>query len=235
MIMGINDMQKDTPGLNTDLAARVAVDTQDMEWTQSPGGHVQRKRVHLSGPAESGRVTSVVRYLPGAVFPAHGHPGGEEILVLDGIFSDEHGDWPAGTYLLNPEGFHHSPFSHGGCTLLVKLRQFPGSDRRHVAVQTRDYPWIDSDREGLARKELYALQPYTDHTRLERWETPSAIGTLQYPRGAELFVLEGRFTDQFGSYRRHSWLRIPAGGSLTPSGKDRCELYIKEGGFGYLV
>ena len=119
------NMKTDRHSLNTDLSRRVSVDTQAMDWTQSPGGHVLRKRVHLSGLAESGQVTSVVRYKAGARFPAHDHPGGEEILVLDGVFSDEHGNWPEGTYLLNPEGFRHGPFSEQGCTLFVKLRQFP--------------------------------------------------------------------------------------------------------------
>ena len=108
-----------------------------MDWTPSPSGTVWRKRVHLVGPAESGQVTSVVRYEPRSTFHAHEHPDGEEILVLDGVFSDEHGDWPAGTYLLNPEGFRHAPFSREGCVLFVKLRQFPGRTREHVATAHR--------------------------------------------------------------------------------------------------
>ncbi|MEL6200569.1 MAG: cupin domain-containing protein, partial [Pseudomonadota bacterium] len=68
-----------------------------MDWSASPSGTVWRKRVHLVGPPESGQVTSVVRYQPDSSFPTHDHPEGEEILVLDGVFSDEHGDWPAGT------------------------------------------------------------------------------------------------------------------------------------------
>ena len=115
-----------TPGV------RAFADTSRMEWAPSPSGSVWRKRMHLVGPPESGQVTSVVRYEPRSTFHAHDHPEGEEILVLEGVFSDEHGDWPAGTYLLNPEGFRHAPFSREGCTLLVKLRQFPGRERRHV-------------------------------------------------------------------------------------------------------
>ena len=227
-------MKNDSPSLNADLSRRVAVNTQDMDWTASPGGHVLRKRVHLSGPAESGQVTSVVRYIAGASFPAHDHPGGEEILVLDGVFSDEHGDWPAGTYLLNPEGFRHSPFSQEGCTLFVKLRQFPGKDRVHIALQTNDKPWTDGGRSEVTCKVLYAQQPYTDHMRLERWESPATMGEIIFPEGAELFVLGGSFDDQFGSYRSHSWLRIPAGESLVPISRQYCEVYIKEGGFPYL-
>ena len=76
--------------------------SQEMTWQPSPGGGVERQRLHLVGEPESGQVTSLVRYAPGASFPAHNHPEGEEILVLDGIFSDENGDWPAGSLLLNP-------------------------------------------------------------------------------------------------------------------------------------
>ena len=122
--------------INGDLSVRAVVDTARMEWVSSPSGSVWRKRVHLVGPPESGQVTSVVRYEPKSRFPAHDHPEGEEILVLDGVFSDEHGDWPAGTYLLNPEGFRHAPSSEPGCLLFVKLRQFPGRERRHVVVDT---------------------------------------------------------------------------------------------------
>src|SRR3546814_19133756 len=67
---------------------------------------------------------------------AHGHPQGEGILVLDGVFSDEHGDYPAGTFLLNPAGFRHAPFSEDGCILFVKLCQFPGEGREHLAIDT---------------------------------------------------------------------------------------------------
>ncbi len=220
--------------LNGDLGVRVAVDTAAMPWTPSPGGQVLRKRVHRVGPPESGQVTSVVRYPADARFPAHDHPGGEEILVLEGVFSDEAGDWPAGTYLLNPEGFRHAPYSREGCTLFVKLRQYPGTDRRHVALQTRDEPWRQSVRKNVLWKKLYAQEPYTDFTRLEHWESPAAVGTINFPRGAELFVLRGGFADALGAYPAHTWLRIPAGQSLTPTGDGGCELYIKEGGFTYL-
>lgn len=227
-------MTSKSKSLNGDLAVRVWIDIRAMDWTASPGGHVLRKRVHRVGPEESGQVTSVVQYQAGATFPAHNHPEGEEILVLDGVFSDEHGDWPAGTYLLNPEGFRHSPFSKEGCTLLVKLRQFPGQDREHVVIQTAKIPWKPTVRKNVSWKKLYAQQPYTDHVRLESWVTPAAIGQINFSQGAELFVLKGSFSDEFGHYPTHSWLRVPAGGSLTATSDEHCELYIKEGGFTYL-
>jgi len=227
-------MNEDSDVINADLSQRLAIDTQAMPWTSSPGGHVQRKRLHRVGPLESGQVTSIVRYEPGAKFPGHDHPQGEEILVLEGIFSDEHGDWPAGTYLLNPEGFYHEPYSKDGCLLFVKLRQFPGLDREHIAIHADTVDWKASVRKCASWKKLYAQEPYSDFTRLEAWDTPSELGQVNFPQGAELFVLSGSFADALGQYPRHCWLRIPAGGSITPVSSDYCELYIKEGGFQYL-
>jgi anti-sigma factor ChrR (cupin superfamily) len=219
--------------INGDLAARVAVDTAAMEWTASPSGTVWRKRVHLVGPAESGQVTSVVRYEPHSTFHAHNHPDGEEILVLDGVFSDEHGDWPAGTYLLNPEGFRHAPFSRGGCVLFVKLRQFPGRTREHVALRTESLPW-EPVRSGVAVRRLYAQAGFADTMRLERWEPGASLGRIDYTGGAELFVLAGSFRDAGGAFARGAWLRLPPGASHEPSTDSGCVLYIKQGGFEYL-
>lgn len=220
--------------LNGDLTQFLAIDTGQLSWTASPGGHVLRKRLHRVGPAESGQVTSLVQYQPGSSFPGHDHPEGEEILVLEGVFSDEHGDWPAGTYLLNPEGFRHAPFSRDGCLLFVKLRQYPGAARAHVAQQSRDLEWRPSVRKSVSWKKLYAQEPFTDFTRLERWESPAEMGKINFPLGAELLVLAGEFFDKRGHYPTYCWLRIPAGGSLVPTSDSYCELYIKEGGFTYL-
>jgi len=220
--------------INGDLSVRVAVDTAAMPWTPSPSRTVWRKRVHLVGPAEAGQVTSVVRYEPGSKFHAHDHPDGEEILVLEGVFSDEHGDWPAGTYLLNPEGFRHAPFSREGCVLFVKLRQYPGRTRTHVAAVTQRVPWRTSDSAGVEVQPLYSQREFADSMRLERWGADASLGQRSYPGGAELFVLRGSFEDEQGRFGERAWLRLPPGAVHTPATSDGCELYIKEGGFAYL-
>ena len=219
--------------LHGDMSVRVVVHTEPMPWSASPSSTVWRKRLHLVGATESGQVTSVVRYQEHSQFPPHDHPEGEEILVLSGVFSDEHGNWPAGSYLLNPEGFRHAPYSQNGCQLFVKLRQYPGMDRRHVAVSTHTMPW-EPVSAGRERKVLYAQPGYEDTARLERWSAEAAPGELAYPRGAELFVLEGSFEDEHGRYDAHTWLRLPAHFTHRPSTQERCELYVKEGGFAYL-
>lgn len=220
--------------INGDLSVRAAADTTRMPWAPSPSGSVWRKRVHLVGAAESGQVTSVVRYEPASRFPAHDHPEGEEILVLEGVFSDEHGDWPAGTFLLNPEGFRHAPFSEPGCVLLVKLRQCPGRGRRHVVVDTRKLAWQPGAIPAVAHKPLYQQAGFSDLTRLERWQARADLGIVRYELGAEFFVLEGEFADEAGAYAAGCWLRLPAGSAHHPRSAAGCTLYVKRSGLPYL-
>ncbi|MGA7538857.1 MAG: cupin domain-containing protein [Steroidobacteraceae bacterium] len=219
-------MSEDT---NADLTAPLVVDANSLPWTASPSRTVRRRRLHHVGAPESGRVTSIVRYERESKFPLHDHPDGEEILVLEGVFSDEHGDWPAGTYLLNPEGFRHAPFSREGCLLFVKLRQFPGLDRKHLAIDTHAVPWVlESGRE---LKRLYSQEGYADRTYLERWGAETTPGERVYPFGAELLVLGGSFEDERGRHGPHTWLRLPPGFHLIPRTTAGCELYVKEGSF----
>lgn len=220
--------------LNGDLARRVWVDTAQMPWSPSPSPTVWRKRVHRVGPAEAGQVTSVVRYDAGSDFPVHEHPDGEEILVLDGIFTDDRGDWPAGTYLLNPEGYRHAPSSREGCVLFVKLRQYPGRDRRQVAVNTLTIPW-ERGIDGIDRKLLYLQKGYTDCMTLERWAAGASPGPRRFAGGAEIFVLSGDLSDDVGSHAAGTWMRLPAGAALDARSASGCELYIKSGGHGYLL
>lgn len=220
--------------INGDLSIRAVADTAQMAWTPSPSGSVWRKRVHLVGPAESGQVTSIVRYDPQSTFPSHDHPDGEEILVLEGVFSDEHGDWPAGTFLLNPEGFRHAPFSESGCLLFVKLRQFPGRERQHVVIDTNKLDWQPGAVPGVTEKPLYRQEGFSDRVSLERWEPQSGPGEVHYEHGAELFVLEGEFADAEGAYSRGCWLRFPAGARHLPASTRGCTLYVKRAGLPYL-
>jgi anti-sigma factor ChrR (cupin superfamily) len=220
--------------LNGDLSVPCIVDSRAMSWSASPSPAVLRKRLHRVGPAESGQVTSIVRYEPGSSFPSHDHPEGEEILVLEGVFSDEHGDWPPGTYLLNPEGFRHTPFSREGCVLFVKLRQFPGRNRCHVAVDTAKLPWEAGRAPGVSVKPLYSQSGFADTVRLERWTADLDTVESTFPQGAELLVLDGELTDDLRTHGAGTWLRLPRGSSLCARSARGCTLYIKEGGFAYL-
>ena len=222
------------PDLNGDLRLRVVVATAAMPWTPSPSPGVWRKRVHRVGPAESGQVTSVVRYDAGSLFPVHEHPEGEEILVLEGIFTDERGDWPAGSYLLNPEGFRHAPSSRDGCVIFVKLRQFPGRDRRQVAIDTEALDWRPGEVAGMQIKPLYAQESFDDVMRLERYAAGFGPEQRDHAGGAEFLVITGELSDESGRYGAGDWLRLPTGSSHRLQSTRGCTVYVKTGGHRYL-
>lgn len=208
------------------------VHTEKMEWTASPSSTVWRKRLEHTGDIETGRVTSLVRYDANSRFPVHTHPMGEEILVLEGVFSDEHGDYPKGTFLLNPPGFEHGPFSVEGCTIFVKLRQYSGQWRRRVVVHTERMAWCAHAIKGVQVLPLYQQAEYPEEIRLIRVAAGTPMPMTPFPAGEEIFVLEGTFKDEHGQYFEGSWIRYPAGSSHTLVTDDGCMLYVKKGHLG---
>ena len=153
------------------------------------------------------------------------------VLMFGGKFTVQNISEP---FLLNPEGFRHSPFSAGGCTIFVKLRQFPGLDRRHIVLNTDEFAWEPTTMPAVARKALYQQDGFSDIMHLERWEPEANLGVISYEQGAEVFVLTGEFFDEVDTYSAGSWLRLPAGATHHPRSTGGCTLYVKRSGLPYL-
>jgi anti-sigma factor ChrR (cupin superfamily) len=177
---------------------------------------------------EVARATSIVRYAPGSQFSTHTHGGGEEFLVLDGVFQDEHGDFPAGSYIRNPPTSSHTPGSVPGCTIFVKLWQFDPEDRTQVRIDTTRMSYApDPTREDLELMPLF--QDKRESVRLERW-APNAEIVLPMTAGIELLVLEGGFSDGRESFESQSWLRLPPGATArATAGASGCRVWVKTG------
>ena len=192
----------ETVQVNADLSARAVVHTADMAWQPSPSATVWRKRLYLDGPPEAGRVTSIVRYDADSAFPRHTHP--------DGVFSDENGDHPAGSYLLNPDGTSHAPRSRDGCTLFVRLRQYAGANRMQVAMNTAALQWQER-APGIWHKPLYRQGGYREWTALLRLDAGAEGPWHDHPAGEEMFVIDGEIADDDGVYPAGTWIRNPPG------------------------
>lgn len=219
----------DEPGLNADFARRVLLHTAGAVWQDSPQAGVQRIPLDRIG-AEVARATSLVRFAPGSRFPAHVHGGGEEILVLDGVFSDESGDYPAGSYLRNPPGSRHAPASAPGCTLLVKLWQFAPDDGATLRLDSRAARWQAGEVAGLSRLPLHEHGGV--RTALLRLQPGTRCAAEQFPGGEELFVLEGRLSDEHGDYPAGTWLRNPRGSVCRRHSTTGALVYVKNGHLG---
>ncbi len=216
--------------VNADLTRRVVVDTRRMTWEPSPSGTVWRKPLYRRG-GEFGPVTSLVRYAAGGAFPEHAHPEGEEILVLDGVFSDEHGDYPTGTFLMNPHGSRHSPRSEHGCTLFVRLRQYPGEDRSRLVEDSRaESGWRPGLVKGLSVRPLYVPGGYPENVALVRWDQDTHFQRHTHWGGEEILVLQGEFADEHGRYPQGTWIRSPHMSQHTPFSETGCLIYVRVGG-----
>ena len=196
--------------INADFTERVVIDTNALAWVPSPAPGVERRMLDRIG-GEGARATSIVRYAPDSRFSSHRHDGGEEFLVLDGVFSDSAGDYPAGTYVRNPPGSVHAPWTHRGCVIFVKLRQMAESESAHVISAPEDRAWQALDARGARRKLLYACPQAREVVALE--ELPSGYEGADdiCPRGEELLVLDGTLEDEHGRYAAGTWVRNPAG------------------------
>ncbi len=221
--------ENDPPPLRGRMDRRETVHLDELEWVPSPGGEVDRKRLHRVGPAEAGQVTSLVRYPAGSRFPAHDHPEGEEIFVLEGVFSDHQGDFTAGTHLFNPEGFRHAPGSEPGCVIFVKLRQYDGRDRPHRVTHTDREAFSGSSDSPVETLLLDDDPALAESTRVERWPAGTGPQDRAHSDGAEILVYEGELEDDTGVHPAPAWLRLPAGSRHRAWSGKGCRLYVKEG------
>jgi anti-sigma factor ChrR (cupin superfamily) len=204
----------------------VALHSAELPWVTTPSPGVERRLLERIGD-EVARATSVVRYAAGSRFARHDHGGGEEILVLEGTFEDDHGFYPAGTYLRNPPGSAHAPFSESGCTLLVKLQQMHPEDQQRVVIDTHAAAWHPGLVPGLAVLPLHAFG--SEQVALVRWAPGTHFQTHSHPGGEEIFVIDGMFQDEHGTHPAGSWLRNPPGSVHRPWSDAGCTIWVKTG------
>lgn len=202
--------------INADFTKRVAVHFDETEWVPSPAAGVERKMLDRIGQ-EVARATTIVRFAPGSAFAAHTHDGGEEYLVLDGVFQDELGDFPAGMYVRNPPTSSHTPATEPGATILVKLHQFDPDDRTEVRQPIAGEGRVDLHRDTV------------EDVRVERWSAGEPV-ELDARGGVEVFVLSGGYSESGETFAKWDWLRVPPNGAFRAvAGPDGAEVWVKSG------
>lgn len=211
--------------INDDLTQPVHVRAGQIDWVPSPAAGVDRKMLYRVGD-EVARATSLVRYAPGSAFPAHVHSGGEEILVLEGTFQDEHGDYPAGSYFRNPPGTSHSPAAAEGCVIFVRLWQYRQGDHAQIVRQPGGGDAAPLREGASAARVLF--EDGAERVSIEDWR-PSAAVTIENGRGLEFFVLSGGLTVNGSEAPAPSWGRLPAGQPLRAEvGPEGAQVWLKD-------
>ncbi|MET3107961.1 anti-sigma factor ChrR (cupin superfamily) [Oxalobacteraceae bacterium GrIS 2.11] len=212
--------------IHNDFSQRVALQSNDLPWVDSPVPGIKRRMLERDG-GEVARATSIVSYAADSRFSLHQHELGEEIFVLDGEFEDQSGVYPAGTYIKNPPGSSHAPGSRPGCTLFVKLRHMQPDDQQRVVINTRQASWFAGMVPGLSVLPLSEFG--AEHTALVRWQPGTQFKPHRHYQGEEIFVIEGVFEDEFGRYPAGSWLRSPHLSAHQPFSTEGCLILVKTG------
>lgn len=212
--------------VRADFSRKEVVRPGDAQWVASPQKGVDRLMLDRIGD-EIARATSLVRFEPGSFFPHHVHGGGEEILVVEGSIEDEHGRYKTGTYLRDPIGSSHEPFTKEGCLLFVKLWQFSPQDVERIVIETQPGAWMRAGRDGVAVLPLHEFGG--ESTYLIRLAPGMELERNSHPAGEEILVLDGVFSDEYGDYPAGTWIRDPAGSEHTPFSKPGCTLFVKAG------
>lgn len=210
--------------LNANFDERVIVHSDEVEWKASPMPGVDRRMLDRIGD-EVARATTIVRYAPESKFSAHTHTGGEEFIVIAGVFQDEHGDFPVGTYVRNPPTSSHTPGSNEGCTIFVKLWQFDPDDRTQITIDMND-ELKNTDKAVL-------FEDARETVSVQNWNAGESVA-IDLPQGGEFLVLEGGFNDGEDDLRKHSWLRLPQGSQLNAkAGDNGAKVWVKTGHLPY--
>ena len=212
--------------INTDFNLRVSIDTNHIPWVASPEAGIERKILERDGE-EIAKATSLVRFAAGSSFSPHQHELGEEFLVLDGVFEDEHGQYPAGTYVKNPPDSDHKPFTKIGCTLFVKLRHLDPQDRERLVIDTVRTTWHQGLVPGLNVMPLSTFG--STHTALVRWAPGTYFNAHRHWGGEEIFVVKGIFEDEHGRYPQGYWIRSPHMSAHKPFSVEGCTILVKTG------
>jgi len=214
--------------LNSDFSSRVVVHSDQLEWQPSPMKGVDRRMLDRIG-GEVARATTIVRYAPGSKFSAHTHTGGEEFIVLDGVFQDEHGDFPAGTYVRNPPTSAHTPGSEPGCTIFVKLWQFDMNDRTQFRKTMADE--LSAPIDGVATAILH--EDTRERVTYAHVDAGAALHATE-AGGIEALVIDGSLTVGAETMTKHAWLRLPEGEALhAVTGDEGAKIWMKSGHLPY--
>jgi quercetin dioxygenase-like cupin family protein len=211
--------------INDDLTNPVIIQASELPWIASPAAGVDRRMLFRIGD-EVARATSIVRYAPRSAFPRHTHGGGEEIVVLDGVFQDEHGDYPAGSYFRNPPGTSHVPASAKGCTIFVRLWQFREGDHEQIVRRPSEGRQLDTKSGPTSVIELF--DDGFENVRIEN-RAPGDVVAIENKRGLEALVLAGHLSIGDQNLATQGWIRLPTGAALRGmAGPEGAKIWVKD-------
>lgn len=219
-------MKAEVPQLNIDFERVVVVNTEELPWLPMTGEGVTQRLLEKIG-TDICRTTTIIRCLAGSPIPAHALDQGEEIIVLEGEYTDELGVYPAGSYIKNSKGAQRTSITKIGCVLFVKQGHLQQDDTERVVVDVANSDWRQGLVAGLSVMPLSEFKG--EHNALVRWQPGTVFTAHRHWGGEEIYVIEGVFEDEFGRYPKGTWVRNPHLSQHAPFSREGCTIFVKVG------
>lgn len=212
--------------INYDIGKKAVVHGGRKKWQTVAGGKAEILYLDLVD-SDKQVATMLMRMSQKAILPQEVLAGGKEVLVLEGHFLDERGEYPTGSYMRFPPGCKQEPYSDAGGLLFIKTWQFSAKDRVQVNIdgfgQSRK---LMRSRPGVTVQKLYGDS--REDVRIEHWAANHHIEVRQC-NGLEVLVLSGSFHEPSTVYDKLSWVRMPPDEPLKAIVGDKgAKVLIKE-------
>jgi len=217
--------------VNADPSQCAVVDTNAIAWEETEHPGVQRKTLELVDDPKKGRETSLLKFEPGASIPAETLKERLDLYVMEGTLADGEASYGPESFVRLPPGSRFAPRSGEGCVLYAKWRVpiRPGAGER-VVIDAASAQWLDFPHRGAKVLHLYKNVDGIETGRIGNVYPQRKIPSHDHSIGEETFVLEGCLKDEYASYGKGVWFRMPCGVPHAPyTEAENCKMLIREG------
>ncbi len=202
--------------MNSDYEQRIPLDTKTLEWQTIENKNIFKKVLSFKDEAE----TAFVKMKKNTILNRHSKINSVELLVLEGTYINEFGEFREGAYLRLPKEDESFVKTTEGCTIFRKINYF--NDEYKVIIDTQSSPWLS----GQGNLEVI---PLYEHTALVKWPKGERFIPHKHWGGEEILVLKGVFMDEHGTYPKGYWIRSPHLSQHYPYVEEETIIFVKTG------
>lgn len=221
----------ESTNVNADAQAVISLQTRDMPWKPMPYEGVSRKVMERINDPTKGRETALLKLEAGASLPQELLEERLDLFVIEGNFSDGHGEYGRHTFVRNVPGATIQISSNEGCTLYSKRRvSIPSINDERMVIDSETAQWAPFPQRGATVLHLYDDANGFETGRFGQIHPNRQLPSHDHTRGEETLIIGGLLVDEYTRYEPGAWFRMPIGVPHSPySGDDGCLMLIREG------
>lgn len=204
--------------MNDKYEKKALINTNDLEWSNNKLKGVSKKLLSKINNEE----TAIIKIEENCKLNTNSNTNSVEILVLEGTYINEYGEFKSGTYLrLSSEDEALVIAGKIGCIIFRKVNHF-NDESENIIIDTNNTLWLKGHGN-------LGVMPLFEQTALVKWPKNEKFIPHKHWGGEEIFVLEGTFMDEYGMYPKGTWIRSPHLSEHFPYVEDETIIFVKTG------